>query len=446
MEEKFSLRTLTLFLVLFGVSTVAHALVGHWWRESSVLDVTGEDGKVASSLAENGTFADPYVALPTGPTAVVAPGYPYLLSAVIRLFGVGNTAWWAIHLLTIAAVSWQWALMPWFARVWGLPVGIGWIAAAVGALMPIPGACFKWEALFVGFILAILAGLTGLLMQKTGHNGLWFLTATLWGIGLLFSPVLLLPWLGWVALLVYRLGYRASWRGDAILLVLPLLIIAPWTIRNYRTFHHFFLIRDILGQTLRDSNNDCTAGWVKADIRSGCLTSLNPYRNFQIALRVAREGEYQFTADCLQDGLQWIRQNPKRFVALTLLRIRYFWFPPIEREEETIGKLNMAAIWVLTLLSAPGLYLIYRMRRWAGLLLLSGMLLYPAIYSIAQIDLRYRYPILWMTVFAAAAFLCRTGQEVLRRWPGILGRRAISPGKMGARCSQATLALDARGL
>jgi hypothetical protein len=408
------LRTLTLFLVLFTLSTVTHLLGGHWWRESSVLDVTGEDGKVASSLAESGRFADPYVVLPTGPTAVIAPGYPYLLSGVIRVFGLGPAAWWAIHLLTIAAYSLQWALMPWFARVWGLPSRIGFTAAVVGALMPIPGTCFKWEALFVGLILAFLAGLTGLLVQKADHNGLWLVTATVWGVGLLFSPVLLLPWLGWLALLVYKLGYKVSWRKAAILFVLPLLITTPWTIRNYQTFHHFFLIRDILGQTLHDSNNDCTTGWVKADIRSGCLTSLNPYDNLELAQRVAREGEYQFNADYLRDGVQWIRQNPKRFVALTLLRIRFFWFPPIEPEERTLGKLNMVAIWVLTVLSVPGLYLIYQTHRWAGRLLLSGMLLYPAIYSIAQIDLRYRYPILWMTVFAAAALLCRAGAEVLR--------------------------------
>ena len=69
-----------------------------------------------------------------------------------------------------------------------------------------------------------------------------------------------------------------------------------------------------------------------------------------------------------------------------------------------------------TSLSVPGPYLIYQTHRWAGrYLLLSGMLLYPAIYSIAQIDLRYRYPILWMTVFAAAALVCRAGDEALRR-------------------------------
>lgn len=426
------MRTLKLFLVLVTFSTVMHVLGGHWWRESGPLDTTGEAGEVAFSLSQSGAFADPWPALATGPTAHVAPGYPYLLSGVIRVVGLGHAAWWAIHLLTIAAYSLQWALMPWFAQAWGLPLRIGLIAAVVGAVMPIPGTCFKWEAMFVGLILAILAGLTGLLAAAPKRVGLWLITAIVWGVGLLFTPVLLFPWLGWSALLVMKLGYKSSFWRAVLILALPLLIIAPWTVRNYRTFHHFFLIRDNFGQTLRYSNNDCTTGWVKADIRSGCLTGLNPYDSLELAQRVVREGEYQFNADYLREGVQWIRQNPKHFISLTLLRIRYFWFPPIEPEEGLLGNVNIVAIWVLTVLSAPGLYLICAAQRWAGALLLTGMLLYSAIYSIAQIDLRYRFPILWMTVFAAAAFLCWAGQAVLHRRPGLLNQPAFMPRKIGA--------------
>jgi hypothetical protein len=79
--------------------------------------------------------------------------------------------------------------MPWFARVWGT-------ADCGGALMPIPGISFKWEALFVGLLLTLRAGLTALLAQKNSHSGLWLPTATGGGVGLLFSPVLLLSWLG----------------------------------------------------------------------------------------------------------------------------------------------------------------------------------------------------------------------------------------------------------
>jgi hypothetical protein len=124
-EKKFALRTPTLFLVLFIFSTVTHVVAGHWWRESSVLDVTGEDGKVASSLAETGRFADLYVVLPPGPTAVIAPGYPYLLSGVIRVFELGNTGRRAIHCLPSQPIVCGGLLCRGLRECGGLPTVVG---------------------------------------------------------------------------------------------------------------------------------------------------------------------------------------------------------------------------------------------------------------------------------------------------------------------------------
>src|SRR5258707_8832469 len=46
-----------------------------------------ESLNLARSLASHGTFADPYHAMPTGYSAHLAPLYPLLLAAVLRLFG-----------------------------------------------------------------------------------------------------------------------------------------------------------------------------------------------------------------------------------------------------------------------------------------------------------------------------------------------------------------------
>jgi hypothetical protein len=413
--EELVLRIFVLWVGLFTFSTVAHVVAGKWWKSTSPVDTTGEAGEVAFSLATTGTFANPYPSMPTGPTAQTAPGYPYLLSRVILLFGIGHAAWWAIHVLTIAAFTLQWALMPWVARIWELPAAIGYLAAVLGGLLPIPGIFFKWEAIFVGLALTVLAGLTGLLLAKPSNNLLWLLTATLWGLGLLFSPVLLPLWLAWLLLPAYLLRHAVSWGRVMILALVPLLVVTPWTVRNYRVFHHLFLIRDSMGQALRFSNNDCTTGWVKEDLASGCLGSMNPYDNLAVAQRLVREGEYQFNMDHLHDGISWIEQNPGKFLAFTGARIRFFWFPPVMQSEGLLGIVNLIAIWGATALSIPGLYLIFVWRRQAGALLASGLLLYPLVYYLAQVDLRYRYPILWMTVLAAAAALYEAGRAGLRK-------------------------------
>jgi hypothetical protein len=307
--------------------------------------------------------------------------------------------------LTIAAFSLTWALLPWIASVWGLPSRIGLIAALLGSLLPIPGIFFKWDALFVALLFALLTGLTGLLARPGGRIGLWVLTGILWGLGLLFSPILLLPLLGWLVLLLIKLGAAASWRRVLLLFALPMLMIIPWTVRNYETFHHIVFIRDNMGQTLLFSNNDCTTGWVKEDLSSGCLGLRNPYNNVEVAKLVAKEGEYQFNASCLQRGSMWIKEHPKEFVGLTLTRIRLFWFPPFGNEATMLGKLNFAAIWVLTLLSVAGMVAIYRRQPWAAVFLISGSILFSVIYYVAQLDIRYRYPILWVSLLATGALI-----------------------------------------
>lgn len=319
-----------------------------------------------------------------------------------------------MHVLTLAVCSLQWALLPWVAEIWGLPSRIGVIAAVLGGVMPIPGALFKWEAVYVGLLLVILAGLTGLVTKSGSPMGLWWLAGIAWGIGLLFSPVLLLPWIGWLVLAVSKSGW-AVWRRAVPTAILPLLIILPWTVRNYQTFHHILMIRGNLGQTLLVSNNDCTVGWIKADLQSGCLTRFNAYDNVDVAKGVARDGEYAFNADQMRQAELWIQEHPQRFLELTALRIRLFWLPTPSHEEGMLGKANVVFICILTVLSVPGLYLIGRQRRWAGALLVSGLALYSAIYSLSFVDLRYRYPILWITVLGAAACLYWAARQ--SSWP-----------------------------
>jgi len=388
---------------------------GHWLNDASPLDTYSEAGRVALSLASSGSFSDPFPTLSTGPTAYVAPAYPYLVSRLILLFGVSHTAWWAIRLLTIAASASQWALLPWLARSWRLPHRAGVIGALVGAVLPIPGNSFKWEAVFVGLLFVILAGLTGLLATQERHPYLWAIAGALWGVGLLFSPVLLFPWFASVALLALWLRHTILWPNLLLLLLLPLCVITPWTIRNYKIFHHVLLIRNNLGFMLGSSNNDCATGWGWGDRSPACPGLENPYQNLKAAERFAREGEYQFNKEYLNAALAWIRQRPQRFLWLTLARIRYFWIPPLTYMESRLAVINSLAIAGLTLLSFPGLYFIFVKQRRAGMFLTATMLLYPAIYYVNQQELRYRYPILWLTGVAAAITVNELAKTVSRR-------------------------------
>src|SRR5712691_6772739 len=81
--------------ILLAVAVVAFllrvALIFYFdtWHISGVaghFSFGWEMGRVARSLAEGKGFESPFVE-PSGPTAWLAPGYPWLLSLLFRLFG-----------------------------------------------------------------------------------------------------------------------------------------------------------------------------------------------------------------------------------------------------------------------------------------------------------------------------------------------------------------------
>ena len=47
----------------------------------------GETVAIAQSLTRTGTYGNPFLTMPTGPTAVIVPGYPLFLALNMALFG-----------------------------------------------------------------------------------------------------------------------------------------------------------------------------------------------------------------------------------------------------------------------------------------------------------------------------------------------------------------------
>jgi len=73
-------------------------------------------------------------------------------------------------------------------------------------------------------------------------------------------------------------------------------------------------------------------------------------------------------------------------------------------------------------LSIPGLILMARRREPVGIYLLTVLLLYPPMYYITIADVRYRYPVLWVSALAAGycgAELRQFLQPVVVRTPGL---------------------------
>ena len=117
------------------------------------MQFSSEASNVAQALLRGRGFADPYMTGPSGPTAQMAPLYPALYAGLCWLFGTGALGWAAIVAATALAWAFQWFFVYLFAQSEGQGRA-GLVAAILGALLPLPGRLFKWEAAFTGLALA----------------------------------------------------------------------------------------------------------------------------------------------------------------------------------------------------------------------------------------------------------------------------------------------------
>jgi hypothetical protein len=109
--------------------------------------------------------------------------------------------------------------------------------------------------------------------------------------------------------------------------LLPVVIVAPWTIRNYLVFHAFPIVRDNFGLELSVSNNDCARFGFQENLQTGCFEKFHPYANVNEARKVVELREVNYNELLLREALGWISSHPARFIKLSLMRFIAFWMP-----------------------------------------------------------------------------------------------------------------------
>lgn len=370
-----------------------------------------ESLQLACSLAQKGTFSNPFRSMPTGPSAHLSPLYPALVAFLVRCFGEETGAGLAMGWAAMTVVGLHLALLPFLSRRFNLGFSTGVVAAAIFLLAKIP-LFVMWESFYVALLTIVLSWLMYEIVTGKPSVAKVIVTAFLWGI-LLWTAVvpvlILLAWLAWVFI-----ATKLPRSQKLTLLILPFLIISPWLVRNYRTFGHFVFMRDSLGLELATSNNPCATLWLKLNEATGCFASNHPNDGFEQAQRLLQLGEYQYNQQRMHEALEWIHANPGRFATLTGWRIVLFWFPSgTPNPFAAVGTpLGFLVVWFMSLLSLPGIWLMWRKNREATAVILLWLLLFPPIYYVVQFDLRYRHPILWATFLPAAFFIVEMAKGV----------------------------------
>ena len=172
------------------------------------------------------------------------------------------------------------------------------------------------------------------------------------------------------------------------------------------------MLRTNFGMSVYASNNDCASASLVEDERGDCYQRHHPNTSRDEAHLVRTLGEVAYDRKRTADAVHWMASHPGRFRRLTLERFREFWFPLPEDHPYTT-----AVVWFITALSIPGLILMAWRRERVIFFLLPVLAVYPLMYYIVVTDMRYRYPILWISALAAGYLVTVLKPRVRLRKP-----------------------------
>ena len=367
-----------------------------------------ELGWTARTVALGHGFGSPFFPL-TGPTALVPPGYPYLLAAIFRLFGLFSLHS-AFVILTLQAIVSALTCIPIHAIA--KRVNVPRIASyAVWAWVIYPFSIYYstvvWEWALTAFLFtACLAVL--LRLHTVERTSLWIAFGLLYGITALVNPAVLsvLPFLFAIAL-YRRARSRAPWLFKAALTTLTVVVVlAPWTIRTWRTLHVLAPIRDNYWLEFYAGNT--------GDTFESNVAWVHPASNPAEMQAYERMGEVPYLAQKRALATAFVASHPGWFTVATLRRfIRYwtgFWsFSRRYLHKEPLDVPNVFFCTAVTVFMMRGLYRLWRSNRDLATPFAVLLAIFPITYYLSHASMDYRQPIEPAIVILATAGLFGLG-------------------------------------
>jgi 4-amino-4-deoxy-L-arabinose transferase-like glycosyltransferase len=383
------------FFWMFSIAFVlrmALILIGHTYKFKAYdndFSFGWEMGRIGRALAMGRGFSDPFDGR-TGPTAWEPPLYPYLVEGVFRIAGV-YTHRSALVLLAVNSVfsaltsipifliarrcfsekvalwaAWSWAILPW-VMYWSTR----WV----------------WETSLTALLLAVIFWLS-LKLEELEDLKAWLVFGVIWGVAALTNTSLItfFPASGLWACYRRRQNRRPFLRGAALASVFFAATIAPWLMRNYRTFGKFIFIRSNLGAELRLGNGPGADGtW---------MSWVHPSQNVVEFGRYQQMGEIAYVAERRREAMAFIHADYRRFAAISVKRFLYYWTGlPRSSAIPALAPFKNSIFLASSVLAIWGLGRALRMHIRGAWLFLWLILSYPTIYYFVFPHPRYRHPI-----------------------------------------------------
>jgi hypothetical protein len=367
-----------------------------------------EAGNIAFALSHGHGFGNLF-RRDTGPTAWLAPAYPFLLSLIFRAFGPFNLSSFfvAIFLNACCSAAVTFPLFDTARRISTRSVVIIsawlWVFLPAGILMPFE---WIWDTSLSVLLAVTLVWMT-LLISESSKTRLWLAYALVWALALLTNPSLgiALPFLFiWAVVRAKNLA-KLGWGVPTTAFALIILCCLPWTLRNYSAFHRLIPIRSSFPFELWIGNNDI--------FDEHAVGGIQRITRFEETRKYAQLGETAYLSEKWNLAKSFIHQKPALFLRLTGKRITATWagteHPLSEflRTDSLLARTVILSNLFLTVGTLAGILFLARARNPFAYPVAIFPLLYPFIYYVTHPSLRYRHPIdpllVLLTVFALAA-------------------------------------------
>jgi 4-amino-4-deoxy-L-arabinose transferase-like glycosyltransferase len=372
------------FLMRFGFAVLKKTYIP---ASGSILPFGVEVCNIAEHIVLGKGFSSPF-RMDTGPTAWIAPVYPYMCALVFRVFGIYSVASASVLIgiqciigaatgITIHALG---------RRTMGAQVGF-W-AAWIWALSPI---FFRWPVSWIwdftasAFLLSSVFIVTLDVAEKNTRK-LWLSLGALWALIALTNPALLsvMPFTFLYAVYVNYRSFKPWFASAALAGVLFGALVSPWLVRNERVFGRPVFFRSNFWFEFHLGNYHYSNGLG--------FSGKHPTANAVVLKEYAAMGEMGFIDYYKKDALRFVRQYPAEFLNLTRNRTWWFW-DGTSLPYQTREWWRPWEFWPLSLGGWLGLLFVLTRRPRGWLLLSAALLVYPVPYYFVYPVAKYRHAI-----------------------------------------------------
>ena len=359
-----------------------------------------EVGWVARAIAQGHGFSSPFYPV-SGPTALIPPLYTYLLAGVFQVFGVYSVKS-ALAILSLNSLFSTLTCIPiYLAARLSIDTRAALVAAWAWAIYPFAiyfSAARIWEfsltSLLIAtcFWLALQLPLLPRSAQPWTTLSRWLGFGALFGLASLSNPAVLalLPALILLPMWKLRRTLAHSMRCGLLATAGMFVVLAPWTVRNYRVLHVICPVRDSFWYELWSANN--------GDPSNPTLEWTHPASNPAELNLYLSQGETAYIAQKRVLVADFLAHHPGFFAKLTLRRAINYWtgfwsLDPSYMRQEPTQLPNVFFCSSLTLLMLFGARDWWRRDRLAALAYLLPIAIFPIAYYISHPLMDYRQPI-----------------------------------------------------